>query len=236
MRSKDYFIINGEQSSNDFGLYVDTPPMQAMAEQHTSEIKIADREESLFITYNSYNDITLNITAYSFENSFNISAVYAWLRTAKTLKFNAQADRYYKVKKLMGIVPNYSGNGKNIITISMIVSPFKYFTNDAPVTSTAKQFNVENAGNIYCRPVYTIAGSGDITIGTVDAQGGELEKLTIYGVNGGCTVDVERLMVTKDKVSLKSAGMLPILQAGTNKIVVTGAVTSVSVKRNQRDV
>lgn len=242
MNSKDFLTIrnSGNKNSNEFGLYVDTPPMFRMAQQKTSVINIPGREESLYITHDEFEDITMPVTGYIFDNSYDISALYTWLRKAERISFNSNPTRYLRVKKVNGITPNYQGNGKSIITINFVVSPFRYFTDDPEAIFTSKEFTINNGGNYFCRPVYEINGNGVVSI-----ENGT-EKLTILGakdgsgnykgVEGKCLVDATRLIVHKDGVMLKTDGIIPLLQSGNNSIKITGNTTSVRIARNQRDV
>lgn len=244
MNSRDFLTINGARNSNDFGLYVDTPPMWRMAEQKTTVLDIPDREESLYITHDEYEDVVMPVTAYTFSNSFDISSVYEWLRKAKRISFNSNPTRFFKVKKLRGITPNYSGNGKNVFTIEFVVSPFRYFVDDPNPYHTDKEFTVSNDGNYYCRPVYEIHGSGVISIEN------DTEKLVILGdkdnsgnykgVEGNCVIDSERLIIYKidgdTKKILKTEGIIPLLYSGNNHMQIEGNMSSISINRNQRDV
>ena len=236
MNSRDFLVINGQYNSNDYGLWVDTPPMDAMAEQKTSAIVIPGREESLYSTKDEYEDVTKQIKAYSFSNDFNINAVYNWLRTAKTFYFNSNPRTYYRVKKLNGITPNYQGHGKNIITITFVVSPFRYLVDDEVLSFTDKSFTVQNDGNHYARPVYRIVGTGDITLATETFTGETIEELKLYDVASEVTVDAERLYISEAGRSVRTEGVIPLLDTGLNKFKVTGNVTAVHITRNQRDV
>lgn len=102
--------------------------------------------------------------------------------------------------------------------------------NDPVIEKTSKSFIVNNAGNYYARPVYTIEGNGDITIET------ESEKLKIFDVYGSCVVDAERLIIYKGNNLLATEGVIPILYSGANTITLTGNVSKISIKANQRDV
>ena len=202
---------------------------------NVTDINIPGREESLYITHDEFDDTVINIKAYSFENGFDIGPVYAWLRTAKTLRFN-NSNRYYKVKKLNAITPNYSGHGRNLYTISFVVSPFRYFVSDDALRFTTKTFTVTNGGNTYSRPVYTIYGSGNIEIATIDGSGNEIEKIKVNGITSSVVIDSDRLIIHEDGVLRISEGVIPLLQSGTNRFKVTGNVESVTIRRNQRDV
>lgn len=244
MNSKDFLIVNGAQNSNDYGLYVDTPPMFRMAEQKATKVEIPGREESLYITHDEFEDVVMPVKGYSFSNDFDISAVYGWLRKAKRISFSSNPQRFFKVKKLNEIIPNYQGLGKNLITINFVVSPFRYFAEDPNPYHTGKEFVVNNAGNYFCRPVYELHGNGVISIEN------DTEKLTILGdkdnsgnykgVEGNCVIDSERLIVYRIdgdlKRIVKTEGVIPILYSGNNNIKITGDMTSITINRNQRDV
>lgn len=236
MESRDFLVVNNLHNSNEYGLYVDTPPMLAMAAQKTNVINIPGREESLYQTLDEYEDVTLNVKAYSFSNDYDIAQVYMWLRTAKRISFNSNPKYWFKVKKVNAITPNYSGHGKNLYTLSFVISPFRYLSDDEAISSRNATFTVENAGNVFCRPVYTIYAQGDISIATVDSEGNELEKLEIFSVNGECMIDSERLVVYKDKELLRTSGKIPLLQVGTNRFRTTGNIESITLRRYQREV
>ena len=97
--SPDYLIIDESRTSNDVGIWVDTPPMPPMAEHVYREINIPDREESLTVIDETYNDIPLAVKAYIFDNAYDITSVYSWLRGAKKLRFKDD-DYYYRVKQV----------------------------------------------------------------------------------------------------------------------------------------
>lgn len=239
INSPDYLII-GSQTSNSFGLYVDTPPKRPMAAQNTQVINIPGREETLYETFDKYEDVVMNIKAFSFENDFEISPVYAWLRTAKTFSFNSDSEHCYRVKKLNGIQPNYSGHGKNVYTISFVVSPFLYFTNNHPVTKTSDQFVITNNGNHYCKPTIKVYGNGNISLTVVNSEASGFPSepdMTIPNVNGYCIIDAERTLVYKDNEFVKFEGKIPFADVGDNGYWFRGGgYTKCEVIMNARDV
>lgn len=238
--STDYFKINGISSHN-YGLYVDTPPMAAMSERSTSVIDIADREETLYINRDNYADMPVSIKTYTFEKDFDIQRVYSWLKFAETLSFGDE-NAYYRVKALKGITPNYQGHGKNIITITFICSPFKYYLNDDKITKTTASFSISNTGNYWCRPKYKIFGSGDITI--TAKSGNDAQAITISNVSDHCILDCERLISYKETTSsgvttrtaVHTSGVFPLLKVGTTNFTVTGTVSKIEINRNMRNV
>ena len=228
--SPDYLIINESQTSNDIGIWVDTPPMPPMAEQVYREINIPDKEESLTVADESYKDIQLAVKAYIFDNAYDMTTVYSWLRGAKKLRFKDD-DYYYRVKKVLPPTLNYSGHGKTMITLNFVVSPFRYFVVDTTVVSTTSTTTVQNIGNVYCRPQYKIYGSGDITLQVDDAS----NAITVYDVDGYAMIDAERLLIYKDDDYLLSEGVIPFLDVGSSTVTITGSgFTKIEITRNQR--
>lgn len=233
--SPDYLIIDESRTSNDVGIWVDTPPMPPMAEQVCREINIPDREETLTVIDETYKDIPLAVKAYIFSNAFDITGVYTWLRGAKKLRFNS-SDYYYRVKQVKPPTLNYQGNGKTVMTLNFVVSPFRYISSETVITSSQTTTTVQNAGNKYCRPQYKIYGSGTLTL-RVDNDTNNQIKIT--GVDGYVIVDAERMLVYKDSTFLSSEGVIPFLDVGSSEVKVLpqssgDTFTSIEITRNQR--
>lgn len=228
--SPDYLIIDEDRTSNDIGIWVDTPPMPPMAEQVYREINIPDREENLTVADESYKDIQLAVKAYIFDNAYDMTTVYSWLRGAKKLRFKDD-DYYYRVKKVLPPTLNYQGHGKTMITLNFVVSPFRYIKVDTTVISTQTTFTVQNTGNVYCRPQYKIFGSGNITLQVDDPS----NAITVKDVDGYAIIDAERLLIYKDSDFLESEGVIPFLDAGTSTVTISGSgYTNIEITRNQR--
>lgn len=233
--SPDYLIIDEDRTSNDIGIWVDTPPMPPMAEQVYREINIPDREESLTVADETYKDIDLPVKAYIFDNAYDMTTVYSWLRGAKKLRFKDD-DYYYRVKQVKPPTLNYQGHGKTMITLNFVVSPFRYLKVDTTVISTQNTFTVQNLGNVYCRPQYKIFGSGTITLKVDDDN----NKIKITGVDGYVIVDAERMLIYKDSSTfLSGEGVIPFLDVGSSEVTVVpqssgDTFTKVEITRNQR--
>ena len=234
--SPDYLIIDESRNSNDIGIWVDTPPMPPMAEQVHREISIPGREESLTIIDDTFKDIPLAVKAYVFDNAYDMTAVYTWLRGATKLRFKDD-DYYYRVKQVKPPTLNYKGHGRTMITLNFVVSPFRYILADATVISTETTTTVQNLGNIYCRPRYKIYGSGTLTL-RVDNNVNNQLKIT--GVDEYVIVDAERMLVYKDSATfLQNEGVIPFLDVGSSEVKVlpqslNDTFTKIEILRNQR--
>ena len=238
--SPDYLIINNEITSNDIGIWVDTPPIPPMAEKSYREINIPGREETLGITEETYKDVNLPVKAYIFRKDYDITNVYAWLKDAKTLRFN-ESDYYYRVKRVLPPTLNYQGEGKTMVTLNFVVSPFRYLVDDPVVEETALSFTIQNNGNIYSRPVYKIYGHDYVKL-TIDG-----DSIEVTGIQDYVIIDAERLMIYHGDVSqnpvmpediLSSIGSIPLLPVGENTVTIESNVSStftkIEIMRNQR--
>ena len=233
--SPDYLIIDENRTSNDIGIWVDTPPMPPMAEQVHREINIPDREETLIVIDETYKDMPLAIKAYIFDNAYDMTTVYSWLRGAKKLRFKDD-DYYYRVKQVKPPTLNYQGYGKTLITLNFVVSPFRYLLADPTVISTEATTTVQNIGNLYCRPQYKIYGSGTLTL-RVDNDTNNQLKIT--DVDGYVIVDAERMLVYKESTFLQNEGVIPFLDVGSSEVKVlpqsvNDTFTKIEITRNQR--
>lgn len=230
MVSRDKIWVN-DVSSDTVNLYVDTTPFPNKAEQVTHDITIPGRDEKIIISDDYYEDIQVDISTYTFDNTFDMLKVYKWLEGAKTLRTSeSNFFYYYRVKKVLGIIPNYLGHGRHNIIISFVCSPFKYKDTNT-IVKTAKTFSVSNTGGYYCRPVYKLTGSGDITL-TVN---NDANRIKVFGVNGSCTIDAERMLVYDDSGNLlRTQGKIPFAVVGNNDVVITGNVSKSEITLNER--
>lgn len=230
MVSKDKIWVN-DVSSDTVNLYVDTTPFPNKAEEVTHDIIIPGRDEKIIVSDNYYEDIQIDISAYTFDNTFDMLKVYKWLENAKTLRTSESYLFYwYKVKKVLGIIPNYLGHGKHNIIISFVCSPFKYKDTNI-ITKTSKTFSILNTGGYYCRPIYKLTGSGDITL-TVN---NDENRIKVFGVQGSCTIDAERMLVYDNSGNLlKTQGKIPFAVVGSNDVVITGNVSKSEITLNER--
>lgn len=226
---KDYIRINGISSQN-INVWIDTPPIPPKAEKKTQTVVIPGRED--VITSNGeYEDIPINVTAWVFERNYDPADLYQFVENAKTLRTSLHYGFYYKVKKVMGIVPVYQGNGKYMLTLSFLCDPYKYSVDKTVHEETSKTFTITNDGTTYCKPIYTVYGSGTVKIKASD----DANEITLYNVNGVATVDCERLIAyDSDKHLLTTSGIFPFLNVGDNEITIDGDVSKVEYMTNER--
>ncbi len=226
----DKFEINNV-SSDEYNLYCDTITIPNFVEENTTEIKIPGREETILQHDESYPDIPVTITAYIFDNAYNINPLYAWLRKAEMLTTSLTATYYFKVKKVLGIIPDYCGHQKTRLKITFLCSPFRYDALNTIVTLYENDAVVTNNKNIFARPRFEIHGSGDIELKVNSSS----NPLTIYNVVNSAYVDTEKMLVYNiDKELYTTSGNIPMFGVGENYIHWTGNVEYIRIIKNLR--
>lgn len=232
MTGKDYIILDGI-SSEEVGLYVDTPPLPPMALRKYSMFETEELGQSLTLGHDFFEDITLTISCFVFDygKNIDINAVYAWLRGKQKLQTSIYNDWYYYIKQIPAVLPSYSGKGLYKLDISFVCSPYRYNVNNDIVTIERPETMIEIGGSYYARPIYKIYGNGEIKLIVNDDI---MHTLTIYDVSDYVIVDCEKMMVHKDGVWQKNKGILPFFDIGTNVVNYTGNVEKIEITKNER--
>ena len=227
---RDYIIIN-DVSSETVGLYIDTPPMPPLQARDFQTITIPNRPEALTMSNITRPDIQIDINAYLFddEQSADPSEIYAFLDQATTLSTSKNADFYYKVRRLLSVIPAYQGHGKQLLTISFICSPYRYSTDNEATEITQFPAVANNSGNVFSQPIYKLYGSGELTL-TVNEDTDH--TLVIPNVDGYVTVDAEKILCHKDGTIMRCSGKIPFLNIGDN-VIQTNA-TKIELTKNER--
>lgn len=224
----DKFWIDG-QCSDFWDLYCDTIIFPQMPEQIYKEIQIPGREESLIEKEDRYADIPVTITAYVFDKLYNVNALYSNIRNAEILKTSYDGTTYYKVKRVMPIVPQYMGNGKTKLVITFMCSPFRYL-NETVITIN-EYTTITNPTNYWSKPVYRIYGSGTVRLRVNDTT----NALQIRDIEDYAVVDTERVIAyNADKKVYYTTGNFPLLPVGESTIYWDGNVTEIKLLPNWR--
>lgn len=232
MTGKDYIILDGI-SSQEAGLYVDTPPLPPMALRKYSMFETEELGQSLTLGHDFFEDITLTISCFVFDygKNIDINAVYTWLRGKQKLQTSIYNNWYYYIKQIPAVLPSYSGKGLYKLDISFVCSPYRYNVNNDIVTVDKKETIVDVSGSYYSRPYFKIYGNGEITL-TVNYD--DTHAMTIYDVSEYVIIDCEKMMVHKDGIWQKNKGQLPFFDVGANIIDFSGNVEKIEIFKNER--
>jgi phage-related protein len=237
--SKDWFSIDGIKST-DIGVYVDTPPVRPMAEAETEEYQTGLMESIVYPT-GSYKDITISISCYTFEKKFDPSDFYTFVKSGDTLILSNNEEKCYKIKQVAGIMPSYSGYGKNKYTVSFQCSPFVYNATESYLDYTGDRQIMTVNGNVNCYPTIRFEcrsseATGDKSYIIVKSNG---NTLYVYGiaVDDSVVIDCEhKVAYTTDGGILKTSGIFPTFVPGNQTLNMGSDVTHGTfwVKLNER--
>lgn len=208
--SPDKMIINGV-SSDTVGLFVDTPPMPPKSEEIVEESTPLGRSESIVYHTGQYKNIEITVKCFVFDYGYLPDSIYKYLQAAQTLSFSSEERYFYKVKKVSALNPSYQKNGKYLLSVKFICSPFKYLALNPeheysfPEGQTSGTAHILNSGDIYCEPlIWLSAGENhavatitvnDVTV-TMPATASsdvyiDLQKMEVYTISGGQIISVQ---------------------------------------------
>ena len=158
---RNYVIINGVNSNTITGLAINElppitkPPLRTLIE----EIDGRDGDLITDLGYGAY-DKVMTIGLY---HTFDIDQIIAFFNGSGTIVFSNEPDKKYNFKIIEQI--DYESLIKfKTATITLHCQPFKYPLTDTPIVLTTGDNTINNAGNIYSKPLLSISGSGTITV------------------------------------------------------------------------
>ena len=231
IRSREHFYVDGIKST-ELGLNVDflQPPAMAV-QQYTSWDTGKDMGFSTPDDF--FENIQYDIEARVLRrpDAFGSVDIYAAFAKAQTLSLSVVQGYYYKISRVLGIVPSadpvYKKN-EIVYTISLELAPFKYHIDNTPVVLSDASIN--NPGTRYSRPKYVISdrasGSTQLRL-QVNGRNFDLENLT--DIMGSITIDAEKMLVydtNGNSLIANSTGQIPFLASGFNAVSVsTGTLT-----------
>lgn len=225
INGREDFAVNGV-SARTVGLVVDTLAPPPMAQPRYSAYPVG-RESDLIIREGDFDDIEYHIAARVIRpESYDNSAIYAYLNGAKTLRIAKLTGKEYRVQRVLGIVPTARLRGiECAYDIGFVLAPFKYAADE---TAIAVDGTIENPGALPSRPIFTGTAAAGATL-TVNG-----ETLTFTAAMQ-FTVDAERMIVANGNAldTIHTVGLLPMLQPGINTVSTTG-IENLRCKVNAR--
>ena len=228
----DFFTLDGV-SSNTKGIWCDTPPVPPMAKQRYTAYQTG-ADEDRTTPDESYEDVKYKLTFYTIEDGYDTRDIYSYIQSAKQLQISRLEGLYFKVRQvdLSSVETAYRGN-RIKYTATFTLAPFKYAVDNEESTITDGDIVVNN-GSRYSKPIIELTGSGDITLGL----NGDNFTITLPSDGETVIIDSDRY-ITYDKSSHEVkhnvvGGLYPMLAVGNNAFTVSGSVSSVKIKKNER--
>ena len=226
----DYIIINGKKSNLYNGLIITSlPPITKPKIRYTAEeIDGVDGDTINKLGYGAY-DKTFEI---GLSYNYNVADIIEFLNTQGQITFSNEPDKYYNFTTLNQIDFEKLLRFKKA-KVTVHVQPFKYSTIESTKTFNFSSDNqnliIRNNGNIYSKPIITIAGSGNVTIALngVDVLTVTLTDNMVLDTQSQNAYDPE----TKDFLNRYVIGDLKnlYLPVGKNTISWTGNLTKVEI-------
>ena len=160
IQSPDYFKLDGV-SSEQYGLYVDTPPMPPMAVQKTSSNEFVANHEDMILRQKYFKNVDITLDCYFFEIPNNINALYSWILAGKTLSTSRFNDFYYKIKAVKSVKVSYKGSNVYKLNITYTCSPYRYKLDSLEFLywnefSSQNGIEITNYGSVPSSPIINI--------------------------------------------------------------------------------
>ena len=230
---RNYIILNGVNSNTITGLLISSLPPITKPKQRTQTEEIDGRDGDITtkLGYSAY-EKEFEIGLYG---SFDINQVISYFNSEGTVVFSNEDDKYYNYQILEQIDYEKLIRFKTA-SIKMHVQPFKYPVTENTITISGATI-VSNIGNIYARPILTIAGTGTIEVTlngiqifSIDLGETEtqitIDTTTMEAYNPNTTALMNR-QVTGDYSLFKIA-------SGSNTVELSGSVTSATITNYTR--
>ena len=236
IRSREWFYI-GATKSTAVGLNVEflQPPAMA-AQQYTQWDTGKDMPDSSADNY--FENIQYTISARVLRNpsGFASTDIYALFANAKTLTLSCCPEYYYKIRRVVSILPSanqrYKGN-EIVYEIALELAPFKWHIDNQPTEITVG--TITNPGNRYSRPKYVITDipSGTTSI-TLNVNGQQFVISNLTSASTTITIDAEKLMCYDQRTAQygnlmpNSTGQIPFLATGINTATVSAGTLTIT--------
>lgn len=225
-----YFIFNGVNSL-DMGVVMLKAPPIIKPQKRVSEITIPGRNGVLHEDEESFANYTKSAECHVMDRS-RIDEVSAWLDGYGEVIFSSEPDKVYRTYIKNQISFNNILRNINDFLVQFDCYPLKYSVNKQDEEIILFQgTTVYNKGSISSEPVFTVYGTGNITLVLNE------ESFVLRAVDDFVTVNSELQEVYKENESKNSsfaADIFPVFKTGKNSISWTGNVEKIVIQPNWR--
>ena len=219
---KDYIIGKGVNSRT-VGIAVTDLPEIILPEERITFTDVPGLSGSLVQTegVDVYKDITLAVKCYCPDPTpAAVAMIAGYFRGASKLELPNRPEGYYEARVVNQIAFSkiLRGNTPRTFTVNFRCKPFLHlYSGETEETVSSGDF-LHNPTGIQAKPLFTITGSGDITllVGT--------QIIQLNGIEGGIILDSELQEAYWDN-ALKNncmTGEFPVLGEGDSAVSWTG--------------
>jgi phage-related protein len=229
------------------GVILTGPVAIVRPEERVNHVQIPGRAGDLTETegadiYNSY----IQTASIAVKTGARVREIYSWLRGSGYVTFSGEPDRKQQARVIGAITLNK--HSRNLDwwegEVQFYCQPFKELLWPKTETITASGSTVRNAGDVSCRPEWTVTVSGsgaNKTVVLAAAGDGTPEEnsINVTGLTGGSVIriDAESMevwnadgtqLLTKDSI-----GNFPVMARGADVITGSGW-SSLTVDKRER--
>lgn len=231
---RNYIELNGVNSQSIQGLIIQELPPITKPKMRT-QIEEIDGKSGDIITelgYSAY-DKEILIGLYG---DFDINQIIQYFNSSGTVVFSNESDKYYNFNILAQI------DFERLIRfrtakVKFHVQPFKYSQEDnSKIFTITNQtsISINNAGNIYSKPVLTITGTGNIGI---YLNGIQIFSIALGNI-GNIVIDTNNMeaylgSVLMNRIVIGDYNNFK-LNCGANTITWTGTITQIQIDNYSR--
>lgn len=217
------FTWNG-WNCRDMGIRLREMPPIIRPEERIQHVTIPGRSGELTLAegedvYNSY----IQTIPLAVKTEAAVRSVESWLRGSGVVSFSGQPTLQQAARVINAVT--FTKHGRNSIwwdgEVQFYCNPIKYLISEAALEISESGTTITNDGDMTSFPLITLHGTGTFTA-TVRCGG---NTLTVPGATEGLVIDCENKWITRNGVPVMNAcsGNFPVITAGDNSIIFTGA-------------
>ncbi len=209
-------------SFNSKGIIIEKTPIPNKPKHSYTQYTIPGRDGYLAVDNKTFEPLLLSLECHLDTNNVNMNEIRAWLDGYGELQVDSE-------RKYTGYISNAISfekitNFRKFI-IQFNLQPLAKAVTPTTVTITDQQ---SISSNTYTKtyPKITITGTGDISF-SINNVG-----FTLHDADGTYLLDCEAKVITKNGVNQSSimSGDFPYIINGTNPIIKSGTITSLTVE------
>lgn len=230
----EYNFYFNKYKTKDLGLILSEYPDIPFLVENTDPTEVLGKDDGALIEkLGTFKDRTISCTFKLIDEvdyDKTLSRVKRWIKNIEDNRLFIDKDRYFKVKNIE------AGNISRQLflygefTVNFICSPFIY-GDTTEINISANNVTIENFGDYKTPIIAEIYGTGNIKIGINE------ESMTIENVEGYIKIDGDKKSVVNADGTSKdwdTIGEFLMLEVGTNNVVITGSITKIIIKYNER--
>ena len=232
-----YFVFRGI-SSEDLGLIITKPIVRPNWAKATTEVERPGASSNLIIEGNNYSSSELVVSAVISDTSpEKVHDIYSALQGYGILTLSSAPQEYMNAI-CKPLVPEAVALSMAELHIAFTVMPFAYAVNPTTTAITTTEQTILNAGTVYSEPLFTLSGSGTVSIFVNDAEfkinlTNELADTEIYI---DCEAQVAYYISNGEKIAITelTQGDFPLLHTGSNYVSCSGGIVSMTLNVKER--